>query len=105
MTSQGNAYSRFQRALKTGNPNIVTTAALELPQVSLIDAAKICAVYAESDPKRFETAAVRWLFRLCDEHPGTPIDDVVTAAAAFDLMRSDRRRALETLTVVARRAS
>lgn len=35
MTSQGHAVSRFARAVKTGNPNIVVAAAAELPRLSL----------------------------------------------------------------------
>ena len=38
MTSDGNPYARFRRALETGNETLVVAAARELPQVSLDDA-------------------------------------------------------------------
>jgi hypothetical protein len=38
VTSQGSAYARFRRALKTGNINVIRGAAAELPRVDLGDA-------------------------------------------------------------------
>jgi hypothetical protein len=38
VTSEGHAYSRFQRALLTGNLNLIEAAAAELPRVGLDDA-------------------------------------------------------------------
>jgi hypothetical protein len=38
MASQGSPYGRFQRALKTGNLQIIRSAAAELPSVDLGDA-------------------------------------------------------------------
>lgn len=40
MSSQGNAYARFRRALLTGNLTIIDAAARELPQVGTGDALK-----------------------------------------------------------------
>ena len=47
MTSQGSAYSRFQRALSTGNLQLIEAAAVELPKVSLDDALAILIVLTE----------------------------------------------------------
>ena len=50
MTSQGHAVSRFARAVKTGNPNIVVAAAAELPRRSLADALLVLLVFARARP-------------------------------------------------------
>ena len=42
MTSSGSPYSRFRRALQTGNLALVRAAAAELPAVDLGDALSIC---------------------------------------------------------------
>jgi hypothetical protein len=41
MTSQGSAYSRFKRALATGNPLLIRSTAAELPRIELADALAI----------------------------------------------------------------
>ena len=38
VSDSGSPYSRFQRALKTGNLTIIRTAAAELPEIRLDDA-------------------------------------------------------------------
>ena len=50
LTSDGNPYARFRRALETGNETLVVAAARELPQVSLDDALRICLVLRGGDP-------------------------------------------------------
>lgn len=84
MTSDGSAYARFQRALETGNVALVIAAALELPQVALDDALRICLVLRDGDRGRYERAAVRWLGRFALEARGVTIDDLRRAADAFD---------------------
>jgi hypothetical protein len=42
MSSQGSAYARFQRALKTGNLTLIRNAAAELPRLDLGDALAVC---------------------------------------------------------------
>jgi hypothetical protein len=48
----------------------VVAAALELPQVALDDALRICLVFRDGDPGRYEKAAVRWLGRFALEARG-----------------------------------
>ena len=60
MTSQGHAYARFQRALKTGNAHIALAAAAELRRVGLADALSLVLVIREDNPVLYDKAAVRW---------------------------------------------
>ena len=64
MTSQGQAYSRFRRALLTKNLTLIEAASRELPQVALEDALRILGVLAEKHDDRFERAAARFAARL-----------------------------------------
>ncbi len=64
VTSQGSAYSRFQRALTTGNLGVIEAAAAELPRVGLDDALAILVVLAQSADPRFDRVAARWVGRL-----------------------------------------
>ena len=97
MTSEGNPYVRFRRALASGSATLVTAAALELPRVSLDDALRICLVLREGDRNRFERAAVRWLGRFALEARGATIDDLRTAAEALDGLRAQPGEAMERL--------
>ena len=69
VTSQGTAYSRFQRALTTGNMRAIEAAAAELPRVGLDDALAILVVLAQTSDPRFDRAAARWVGRLLTETP------------------------------------
>jgi hypothetical protein len=80
---KGSSYSNFQRALKTDNPTVVLSAAAELASINLDDALRICAVL-RNDPMRFESAAIRWLGRLCLERPQTTLTELKLALGAFD---------------------
>ena len=71
----GSPYTRFRRAVTTGNPTLVTAAALELGRLSLADALAVCLVFCDHDPARFERAAVRWLGRFCCETRGLTVAD------------------------------
>ena len=75
-TSQGSSYSRFQRALKTGNLAIIRSAAAELPQVNLGDALAVCVAIREAEPHRYERAALRWLARFCVERPDATLAEI-----------------------------
>lgn len=98
MTSQGSAYARFQRALKTGNLHLIRAAAAELPQISLVDAVAICAVVTAKEPHRADAAAVRWFARLCRERPDISLEQLNDATAAFGALparqAADRLRAI-----------
>src|SRR5437016_12230868 len=86
VTSDGSAYTRFKRALETGNELIVLAAARELPQIALNDALRICLVLRDGDPDRYERAAVRWLGRFAPEARGVTIDAIRSAADALDAL-------------------
>jgi hypothetical protein len=97
MTSDGNPYARFRRALETGSEALVTAAALELPRIALDDALRICLVLRGGDPARYERAAVRWLGRFALEARSVTIDDLRAAANALDLLPARPSEAMETL--------
>jgi hypothetical protein len=100
MTSDGNPYARFRRALETGNATVVTAAARELPQVALDDALRICLVLRGGDPARYERAAVRWLGRFALEGHGVTIDDLRLAAEALDVLPQHAGEAMERLQLL-----
>ena len=83
MTSQGSAYARFQRALKTGNLTIIRNAAGDLPHVGLADALTVCVAIQQAEPERFERAALRWLARFCLERPDATLAQIQGATWAF----------------------
>lgn len=97
VTSDGGAYSRFRRALQTGNPNLVIAAALELPRVALDDALEICLVLRDGSPERYERAAVRWLGRFALEARAVTIDALRSAAEALDALPERPSEAMERL--------
>lgn len=88
MTSQGSPYSRFERALSTGNVTLISAAAAELPRITLADALRICRAVSERDPAAFERAAVRWIGRFCHERRAIGLSEVAAATEAFRAMRS-----------------
>ena len=96
VTSQGSAYARFRRALKTGNLTLIRNAAAELPRVDLSDALEVCVAIRNAEPDRFERAALRWLARFCVERRDATLAQVQTAAWAFDHI-TDEPAALEAL--------
>jgi hypothetical protein len=97
VTSDGNPYARFKRALDTGNAALVTAAALELPRIALDDALRICLVLRGGDADRYERAAVRWLGRFALEGRSVTIDDLRAAAEALDALPDRASEAMERL--------
>jgi len=97
VTSDGNPYARFRRALQTGNEALVTAAARELPRIALDDALRICLVLRGGDPERYERAAVRWLGRFALEARDVTIDDLRVAANALDTLPDRAGDAMERL--------
>ena len=97
MTSDGNPYARFRRALETGNELLVTAAARELPQVALDDALRICLLLRGGDAGRYERAAVRWLGRFALEARHVTIADLRLAADALDALPDRVGEAMERL--------
>lgn len=96
MGNTGSAYARFQRALATGNLHLIRAAAAELPRVDLADALAVCMAIRESEPQRFERAALRWLARYAVEKAAS-VADVRAAADAFAAMLQRPDDALCTL--------
>jgi hypothetical protein len=97
MTSEGNPYARFKRALNTGNEALVVAAALELPRIALDDALQICLVLRGGDPDRYDRAAVRWLGRFALEARGVTIADLRAAADALAALPLHAPEAMERL--------
>jgi len=97
VTSDGSPYSRFRRALQTGNEMLVLATARELPRVALDDALRICLMLRDSDEDRYERAAVRWLGRFALEARGATIDDIRIAAEALDELPQQATDAMERL--------
>ena len=97
MSTQGSSYSRFQRALKTGNINVIRAAAAELPRVDLGDALAVCVAIREAEPHRYERAALRWLARFCVERRDATLAEVTAAAWAFEHMAERPTIALDIL--------
>ena len=96
MTSDGRPYARFQRALKTGNLNLIRNAAADLPAMGLPDALAVCAVMAERDDPAFERSAARWVARYTLE-AGAGLGDIRAAVALFEAMRSNPAAAVAAL--------
>jgi hypothetical protein len=97
VTSDGNPYTRFRRALETGNETLVTAAARELPRIALDDALRICLVLRGGDPGRYERAAVRWLGRFALEAREVTIEDLRVAAEALEALPRRAAEAMERL--------
>jgi hypothetical protein len=97
VTSDGSAYTRFRRALGTGNEHLVLAAARELPRIGLDDALRICLVFREGDAQRYERAAVRWLGRFALEARGVTINALRAAAEALDALPEQPAEAMERL--------
>ena len=104
MTSQGSPYARFQRALATGNPNVVRAADAELPRIGVAEAASILLVILRAEPHQYERAAVRWLGRLCLERKRVGLTDLSRAAAALVALPERPEAARPLLAEVCSRA-
>jgi hypothetical protein len=72
MTSQGTAHGRFQRAIHRRHVQAAEMAAREMGGLSLADALSLCELLANTDPARYERAALRWLHRFIDERLPPP---------------------------------
>jgi hypothetical protein len=103
VTGDGSAYSRFKRALRTGNLTLVRTAAAELPHVGIHDALQVCLLLRDGDPDLYERAAVRWTGRFALESPGVDLDAIQAAAAALDALPTEPERAMEHLAALCAR--
>lgn len=96
MGNAGSSYPRFQRALATGNLQLIRAAAAELPRVDLGDALSVCMAIRDAEPERFERAALRWLARYAVEKAAS-VAEVRAAADAFAVMVQRPEDALVSL--------
>lgn len=96
MGNAGSSYPRFQRALATGNLQLIRAAAAELPRVDLGDALSVCVAIRDAEPERFERAALRWLARYAVEKAAS-VAEVRAAADAFAVMVQRPEDALVSL--------
>jgi hypothetical protein len=103
MTSQGTAHGRFQRAIHRRHVQAAEMAAREMGGLSLAYALSLCELLADTDPARYERAALRWLQRFIDERL-PPLTEVALAAAALaELRHGNRNVGVETLKRLLRR--
>ncbi len=100
MTSDGSAYTRFQRALLTRNLTLVIAAAAELPRVELRDALEVCLLLRDSEPSRYERAAVRWVGRFALEAADVSLEAVERAIAALNALPHQPAEAMERLAAL-----
>ena len=101
LTSGGSPYTRFQRALETGDIALVRAAAAELPHVGLDDALRIVWIYRE-DEQLYERAAVRWIGRFALEAPAATLEDMRAALSALAGVATGFPGALEKLANICR---
>jgi hypothetical protein len=104
VTSSGSPYARFQRALATGNLDVIRPAAAELPRIGVAEAAAILLAILRSEPEQYERAAVRWLGRLCLERKRVGLQDLSRAAAALVALPQEPAAARPLLAEVCARA-
>jgi hypothetical protein len=103
MTSQGSAHGRFQRAIHRRHVQNAEIAAREMGGLSLADALLLCELLANTDPARYERAALRWLQRFIDERL-PPVTEVALAATALaEVRHGNRNVGVETLKRLIRR--
>jgi hypothetical protein len=100
VTSQGSAYARFRRAVGTGNPHLVRSAAAELPHVDLEDALAVCLVFLRAEPQAYLAAATRWHARFVLERRASPPDSHLALAALQAMERGDRAVASRALAAL-----
>jgi hypothetical protein len=81
---------RFERAVRTGNPNLVIAAAHELPRpVLLRDALRVLLVLVAADSDRYQPAAARFGARLVAERRLSVAEAQLAFAALQTLPESD----------------
>ena len=89
VSSKGGSYANLQRAIATGNPLLVRSAAAELPgPVRLPDALSICLVLLRDERVSYEAAAVRLHARMAIELPLRELDHAHLILAALAGLRA-----------------
>jgi hypothetical protein len=91
VTSQGSAYARFRRALESRNATVALATATELDFVSLPDALELLLlILLESEPSRYERAALRWHGRYCQEVRDVDLIEAQAVLACLAGLRGSR---------------
>ena len=68
MTSQAHAYTRFKRALKSGNPHLALDAPAELQRIGLADALSLLLLIREDKPVLYDQGGgARWFAKYAAE--------------------------------------
>ena len=83
MSAKGSPHGRFRRALASGDPLLIRTAAAEVGHVDLGDALAVCRALHAADDPAYERAAVRFLARFCLEAGPDRLSDVDAALRAL----------------------
>jgi hypothetical protein len=86
MTSQGSPYSRFKRALASGNPLLIRSTAAELPRIELADALAICLALADADDEAYSRAAARFAARWSLELVAVGLEEAQALGAALQAL-------------------
>ena len=104
MTSQGNPYSRFRRALATGNLALVRATAAELPRIGVAEAAAMLLVIERAAPESYQRAALRWLAMVCNERRArVDLAAISEAAAALNELSQQSAAASARLAAICER--
>jgi hypothetical protein len=86
MTRHSGASQRFQRALASGNPRLVRSAAAGLPDIGIAEAAAILLVIERTEPENYERTALRWLAKLTTAGQHVDLSGVAQAATALEAL-------------------
>ena len=105
VTSQGHAYTRLRRALKTRSSAVmIRAAAAELPgQVPLEDALDICLALLDLEPHTYPQTATRWGSRLAIERKLNLVDAQLALAALAALPGPGAKAGAEALIEISGR--
>jgi hypothetical protein len=96
----GIARPRFLAALDAGDLAFIRSNAAALGPIRLSEALRICLMFRDQDPDRYERAAMRWLGRFALEAPQASFDDLQLALNALDVLPHEPDIAMEQLSAL-----
>jgi hypothetical protein len=76
---------------------LVHAAALELPQVDLVDALSIVSLMRSVGDERYDRAATRWLARFALERPTAGLEDLRLGLHALEALPYNEQTARQTI--------
>ena len=91
---------RFLAALDAGDLAFIRRHAAALAPIRLSEALRICLMFRDQDPERYEGAAIRWLGRFALEAPKATFDDLQFALDALDALPEQPDIAMEQLSAL-----